>query len=380
LEVGLAGLVEHGRVAPGPEPGVAPRVPVGAARGEHVAAGADGVGVAVGAVLVRAGGVAEAGVRRPAGHVVHVPRAAGGRVAAGDVGAAALALVAPGLPGVAGGVVGRRVGGEDVPLRVARVPVVVDEVLADQDPAADRVHVRGVPGGLALGAADDDHLVGAVHAVGGGHGDLGDLLRDGGGEVDPAVPGGDLQGLLLTDRGGGRRGALAREGRGDVVHGAVAHADGHHAVHARGEVAEALAQQHGVALADRVDGDLLQRVDGLGGQAEELLVVLQVRASGLLGVGPEAGGERLGRGDDGRGAEVVPADGGAGGGGSRPGRDRRRDGSLTVVDVRFAVLLGLEVVDDGLVAGGSDGLPAQGRGGGEGQGQRRGGGGDHCAA
>src|SRR5690606_35542887 len=110
LEVGLARLVEHGRIALGLEPGVAPRVPVVPVGGEHVAAGADRERVAAGAVLVRASGVAEAAVAGLACFVVHVPGVAGGRVAAGDVVAAALVPVAPGLPGVAGGVVGRRVG------------------------------------------------------------------------------------------------------------------------------------------------------------------------------------------------------------------------------------------------------------------------------
>ena len=223
--------------------------------------------------------------------------------------------------------------------------VVLDLVLAVQHLAAHRVDQQRVGEGVAGAAVDHVGLQDRAHrAVGLGQRPQADLLGLGearhrehrpvvGDAADDVAHRGGTQ--LAADVAGRGQPALQRaqlrrrgvevglgahQRGGDVGDLAAGDAHGDHGAQGGGQVAEALAQQHGVpGVRGAVVGGELLGVDQLeaahlgGAQAEDRGVGLEPGTGGLLGVGgagAREGGlrEHASSGQDrGGGAEVVPA-------------------------------------------------------------------------
>ena len=126
----------------------------------------------------------------------------------------------------------------------------------------------------------------------------------------------DRQAGVLAGRAHGRRRSevaaardlrVGRERRRRVHHLAVAHADRDQAVTTRGQRAEALAQQHGAAVADRRRADELEVARRRGADAEQPPVARDPLAGGDLGIaGQTARHHAVGRRQRVRRAEAVP--------------------------------------------------------------------------
>ena len=228
-------------------------------------------------------------------------------------------LVVLDLVGAVQDVAGDGVDHEGVGEREA-VLVVDDVGLVDRADGAVGHREGPQPDLLLLGEAGDGQAGPGGDRADGAVDDGADLLQrrvgdgpaDVAGGLDPALQRGQRRGrsrLRRTDQGGGDVGDLAA---GDT--------DGHHRAQGGGEVAEALAEEHGVpgrgggaALRVGVVGELLlvhqlQAGHRRAGQAEQGGVVLEVRAGGGDRVlGGRAGQGTVGGQQRGGGAEVVPA-------------------------------------------------------------------------